>query len=570
MDSIHVILCGKDAFRIESALQGTLEMRHVAWRQQYRVSCTNALSVDEVDHRLLLVCHVIVLCKGCRCPESSAAYNGRPVIALDDATEACVAAISGMDFFYGSTTLEGLREQIVTVGLTPLQVIYDTLLQCLTPMGEAAMHRAFWLLDKRTSDGVLDMAELLAWCRLIKGSGFTEAQLTPFLQEHGLSERSSLTEEAFIKVHLTWLSQGKTEDAWATLNVMGTHPTGLPFSWYDLNSMRIDRDVNTYLSPHAIPFFTSVYKRLRLLQDGGDLWRLTPGCPWEGVHGFLTADIPLDKFIEYWKYMALERRDLVIQYARYWGYKGEASFLFVRRNTHACRGREEVLPNMVQVLVVGAARCGKKSLLFSLTAGDGEHFSVHTDCELYVRTTTFYAAKGLSSQKDEPQSIAYTTVSSEKAELILTNENLNKTFDVVLLCYDSSDTGPSGKVLMDLYERTMRSNASARMPFVVVATKTDLDPCIGPATERLEWFCRSRQLLWPAVATSATRHHDNDTAALHEYMYAVAVDPDMAVGPAPLTWVRTLRRATLTAIVAVSAVGLLQTAVTALIRRRRR
>lgn len=602
MDNIHVILCGTtDAAQVEGVLQGTFVKRHYAWNRKYRYSCTSALSIDRVDSRLRLVSHLIVLCKGCRPPKDKSAYNGRPVLSVPGATPACVEEVKELEFYYGSKPLAELRDAVALLGLSPPHVVFDSLLRCFTPLGEAAYRRAFWLLDK-DNDGVLSTEELLAWARLTRSAAFSEQDLTAFLASVsewiGPCADSTITQTQFNLLHQHWLETDQVEEAWATLHAVGTHPDGLPYSWYDLNSVRIDRDVNAYLSPHAIQFFRNVY-RLKGFADpsSGGMWRCTPGCPWAHIDGFSSAsNVPLDRFIEYWKYMALERRDVVVMYARYWGYKGDAGFLFVQRSTRASRGRDETLPNTLQVLVVGAESSGRRSLICELTRNGKEALPPRTGAPLFARATTFYVEKvgGSGGAQEEAQTIVYTSIHPSTAEVVLTNEALNKTFDIVLLCVDGSDYDASAGYVMGLFDRVKAAANCPRMPFLLVVTKSDtLDGDAAPkstsptassttgtnrahgvssvvplpslssrtgksTTDTLAAFAKANRLLWPPVMTSALCPEESETASLNEYAHAVALNPALAVGKAPLTWVRLLRRGTFTAIVVVGTVGLLQ------------
>ncbi|CAJ1017509.1 hypothetical protein, conserved [Leishmania shawi] len=573
--SIHVILVGTDAFKVEGALQGTAVHTHRAWNTSYQFSCTSALSVDKVDKRLLLVCHVIVLCKGCRVPASKSSYSDRTVLALPDATAGCVEELRDSAFFYGICTLEELKAKVLTIGLAPPHIVFDAALGCFTPVGKAAFERAFWLFD-RDADGVLRLPELIGWRKQVESAAYSaEEDMGLFLSEWGgtVAVEKLADQAQFLALHVEWLRKGKTLEAWATLHATGIHPDGLPYSWYDLHSIRVDQETNTYLSSHAIQFFTNLY-RLKRFADMEDVWSITPGCPWDAVEGFLKEHIPMVKFVEYWKYMALIRRDEVIRYARYWGYKGEISYLFTRRTARAYRPLHETVPNTIHVLVAGSAHSGRRSLMHALTTEgpDGFQKSDRTG-DTYVRTTTFFAAKG-REQAEEAQTVVYSTTSADACARLLSNSELSKTIDVVLLCYDGTDIDGSGTYAMSLYKQVSATDACERLPFVVVMTKADAAQPVAVGKEagagqRLKDFCLAHQLLWPPVVTSSEQPDQSEAASLNEYMYAVASDPALAVGQPPLTYVRILRRVTFVAIVAVAAAGVGQTLISVLRRRRR-
>ncbi|KAK7196615.1 hypothetical protein NESM_000600200 [Novymonas esmeraldas] len=574
--SLHVVLIGTDTFRVEGALQGPAVHAHRAWNTSYNISCTSALSVDKVDKRLLLVCHVVVLCKGCRAAASPSSYANRPVLALPDATVSCVDELHESAFFYGACALGELKAKVLSIGLAPSHVIYDALLDDLTPVGTAALRRAFWLLD-RDADGLLRVHELAGWRRQV-GSAADSAEEDAHRAlsdwDGAAAGETPVNEERFVARHLAWVRSGNTLDAWATLHASGIHPDGQPYSWYDLHAVRVDADTNTYLSPYAIQFFTNLYK-LKRFADAADVWGTTPGCPWAAVDGFLREHIPLARFIEYWKYMALTQREAVTRYARCWGYKGEISYLFTRRAARAYRTPGEPVPNTIHVLVAGSASSGRRSLMHALTTGgpDGYHKIEHT-AEVYVRTTTFFAAKG-REQAEEAQTLVYSTTSADACPQLLSDPELSKTIDVVLLCYDGSDVANSAAYATSLFERVSAMDTCGRLPFILVMTKADAAQRDArgkdaEAAARLQRFCLAHQLLWPPVVTSSELHDQSEAASLNDYMFAVASDPALAVGQPPITYVRLLRRATFLAIVAVAAAGVGQTIVNVLRRRQQR
>ncbi|KAG5510979.1 hypothetical protein JKF63_06481 [Porcisia hertigi] len=572
---LRIILLGTEAFRVEGALHGTAVHTHRAWHTNYQLLCTSALSIDEVDTRSLAVCHVIVLCKGCRAPEHISRYSNRVVLALPDATASCVNELRSSSSFYGTCTLEELRVKVVTHGLAPRHVVYDPASDCFTPVGRAAFERAFWLFD-RDSDGLLQLPELMGWRKLVDPTVYSSEEDTIlFLSQWNaaIAEAKLANKAEFLDLHLQWLRGNDNLEAWATLHVTGIHTDGLPYSWHDLHAIQADERTNTYLSSHAIQFFTNVFK-LKRFATVADMWCITPGCPWDFAQGLLREHIPIAKFVEYWKYMALVRRDEVIRYARYWGYKGEISYLFTRRNSRAHRDPRETVPNTIHVLVVGSANCGRRSLMRFLTSSSSDRLhESHHSASLYVRTTTFFAAKGREDM-EEAQTLVYSTTSANRCAQLLLDSEQSKTVDVVLLCYDGTQIAGSGEYMMSFFERVCSTDACKRLPFVVVMTKSDAAHLVAVGSEagaenRLRDFCLSHQLLWPPVITSSEQPDQSEAASLNEYMYAVASDPTLAVGQPPLTYVRILRRATFVAILTVAAAGVGQALVNVLRRRRR-
>ncbi|EKF28078.1 hypothetical protein MOQ_008185 [Trypanosoma cruzi marinkellei] len=542
--TIRVLVCGADFHRVESALGSSVENTNFAWNRRYEISCTSSTGVSEADSRLLSMCHLVVLTRGATPPMEVESYCGKPTVSLEGAPEGVVSVLKNCDFYYGVHALEKLRSLVVDIGLSPPHVIWDGVLRTFTRNGELSIRRAFWLLDK-DGDGVLNEEELLAWQRSVTSACFSKSDLAELCTHFSLNNfPPSINGETFMKMQESFLMNGDAKKVWATLHLTGVCPDGLPYSWRDIHAVRVSKESNTYLSHTAIQFFRNLYK-LRRFSDLNNMWDVTPGCPWKHVHGFLTTEIPLDRFIEYWKYMALTNRSVVVQYARYWGYKGDTMFLFLLRHARPYREVGEAVPNTIQVLVVGSAGCGRRSLMFTLTALDEEVYKEDTSAsqEMYVRTTTFPVRHG---EGESLQTVVYVTVPIENVTKVLEDDTLNKQLDVVLLCYDGTHIEETTLPIMRAYLEAKALPLRCRnLPFVVVMTKAEASASTEAPTNEsqvMERFCREHQLLWPPVVTSVETPEESDVAALNEYMYAVAKEPEIAVGNAPLTPLRILRR----------------------------
>ncbi|EPY39170.1 Ras like protein family, member T1 [Angomonas deanei] len=563
METIRVVLCGADAFRVEALLRGTAEVTHYAWNKRYNFSCASALGIDSVDKQVLMVSNVVVLCKGCRPCKDISCYENLPVISLADAPTVCVEQVVDSEFYYGSASPEALKEIALSAAIAPTHILYDRLLQCLTEKGRMAYERAFWLLDK-DGDNCLNASEIVSWRQRVEREDFSTGDVDLFLGH----PNKRYTKEQFIEHHLQLFAEEKFLDAWSTVSSLGTNSNGLPFSWYDVHSLRVSPNQNTYLSSHAIQFFKNIY-RLKNFGESADIWSVTPGCAWENIEGFQCNKLSLDTFIEQWKYMAIERRDSVIIYARYWGYKGETSFLFSKKSCRLCRSPRDPVANTVNVLVVGADGCGKKSLVAAISTQRGGECP-KAKCDVFVQTTTFFVQQ---SAQEEPQTIVYTVPNEKRAPLLLSDPNTAKTYDVVLLCYDSTQIRDSGMYVMDLYAKVANLEFNKGLPFVVVTTKVGCaipSPVqAGDAVEQLESFCKSNLLLWPPVVADAQRVESSELNSLNEYIYTLAKDPELSVGLPPLSLVRLLRRATVVSIGVVVMVGIVGS-VASMLRKLRR
>ncbi|ORC86642.1 Ras like protein family, member T1 [Trypanosoma theileri] len=541
--TIHVLICGTDFHRVEGVLGGCVENTNYAWNRRYDISCTSAPRVDDVDSRLLSMCHLVVLTRGAVCPQSAKSFRNKPTVSIEGTPESVLSMVKECDFYYGMHTIASLRSAVVDIGLSPPHVIWEKTLKTFTQTGDLALRRAFWLLDK-DDDGMLNEEELIAWQRSITSASFSKNDLIE-LFNNGTSHSGyiSIDYELFLNMQKTYLLEGDVRRVWATLHVTGVHPDGLPYSWRDIHAIRVSKESNTYLSHIAIQFFRNLYK-LRRFHELDDIWSVTPGCPWKHINGFLTKRIPLDKFIEYWKYMGLVKRDVVVQYARYWGYKGDTSPLFLLRHARPFREMGEVVPNTIQVLVVGSPGCGRRSLMFTLTAKDEEFYEDEGPASnIYVRTTTFFVRNG---NEEVPQTVVYVAVPLEEVSRIMENETLSKQVDVVLLCYDGTQVEETSLPIMRVYLEAKSSLLhSSNLPFVVVMTKAEATVETeknAEANKILEDFCRQQQLLWPPVVTSVEDPEESEIVALNEYMHAIAKEPEIAIANPPLTPTRILRR----------------------------
>ncbi|SCU68935.1 uncharacterized protein TEOVI_000058100 [Trypanosoma equiperdum] len=542
--SIRVLVCGTDFSSVEAALGGMVENKHHAWNRRYEVTCTSVSGVERADSRLLSTCHLVVLTHGAITPSSKASYDNKPTISIPGTSSDALTLLQGCDFYYGQYNLNDLRVAVVDIGLSPLHIIWNGSTRCITETGELSLRRAFWLFDK-DGDGVLNEEEILAWQRSAASVSFSKGDIADMLAEVSIPNASiPMNFDLFKAVQVSYLLKNDARKVWATLHITGLHPTGLPYSWRDINAVRVSKECNTYLSHHAIQFFRNLYK-LKRFHDIDDMWSVTPGCPWAHISGFIKSRIPLDKFIEYWKYMALVKREVVIQYALYWGYKGDTSILFQLRRARPYREPGETVPNIITVLVLGAPGCGRRSLIFTLTANDDELYDDQTIQQVtYVRTTTFFVRKGM---EEAPQTVAYVTLPIDSAGELLENVVQEKQVDVVLLCYDGSRVAKTTPPIMDAYVRATGSQQKCHnLPFIVVATKAEvsheIEENVAEAQLAMESFCRENQLLWPPVATSVENPEETEIATLNEYVYAVAKQPEIAVASPPITTIRILRR----------------------------
>lgn len=604
METIHVVVCGLDTAEVQAVLEGPLTQSHYAWKKSYSFAITVGTAVDFVHEDVFSkVCSVIVLCEGCTPPPSLDYYYNISTVAVSECPKDCVDQLGDAEFFYGVVDLNELRMRVLSLALAPTHVIYDQLLQYFTPVGELAAQRAFWLLDK-DCDGLLKVEDIVMWRRLVEKRDFELVHVDHFFFDHLLPalEESShagsarlaseepgktppnlqegLTSSQFLSYLLALLKRGDLLEVWATLHAVGTHPNGLPYSWSDVHSVQTPyRLGNTYLSPYGITFLKNVFKRALLRNNsrngsfsGGapstsSVWSFTPGCPWTAIVGLPTDKISLDGFIEAWKYMALEQPDTVIIYARFWGYKGSPMQLFVRRNARASRLVSEVVPNCIQVLVVGGKGMGRRSLVTALvreTANSGGYDEMcqssaplsNKDDEnlLFVRTATRVLPHFSGQSSSEPLTYVFTVLFPTMATSILRNELLNRTIDVVLLCFDHTQPKKSIALITSIVQQVKALGTCKRMPFVIVGTKADLLIEKGyalPDTEELRnfsIFCQTERLLWPPmIFNSSVSPNENGVRVdvMMEFLYHAVRDPDIAVACPKVTAVRTIRRATL-------------------------
>lgn len=609
METIHVVVCGFDTAEVQAVLEGPLTQSHYAWKKSYSFAITMGTAVDFVHEDVFSkVCSVIILCSGCTPPPSLDYYYNISTVAVPECPQDCLDQLGDAEFFYGVVDMDNLRMKVLSLALAPMHVIYDQLLQYFTPVGELASQRSFWILD-RDCDGRLKVDDIVMWRRLVEKRDFESdhvdhfffSQVLPCLEENNkknsspevenvedsvkspLSLEEGLTSSQFLSYLLALLQRGEVVEVWATLHAVGTHPNGLPYSWSDLHSVQSPyRLGNTYLSPYGITFLKNVFKRALLRSSsincrGGSflvtssasstVWSFTPGCPWTAIVGLPTEKISLDGFIEAWKYMALEQPDTVIIYARFWGYKGSPMQLFVRRNARAARQVAEVVPNCIQVLVVGGKGMGRRSLVTALVGESASCTGYPEMCHpshpdsptkddeknfLFVRTSTRVLPHFSGQSSSEPLTYVFTVLFPSMASAILRNELLNGTIDVVLFCFDHTQPKKSIGLITSTLQQVKTLGTCKRMPFVIVGTKADL--LVGndfqlqetEDVKGLATFCLNERLLWPPMLFNSVASPSENAVPVDmmmEFLYHVVRDPDIAVACPKGTPLRTIRRA---------------------------
>lgn len=447
-------------------------------------------------------------------------------------------ALSRVSSFVGEFTLDDKSkffQSIADVFFAPAFRLVDKKSQALTSRGSLAIRRLFWLSDSN-GDGVLSTTE----CSRMLGEPLCE------IFSAWLSSRDATLEN--------WLSFAASEllngdsimirNVWSVLSDSGIErETCLPYTASDVASARCAADQSTYLSNIAIAFFASLYQPHRF-PAVTDMWNLTPGCPWTSYRGIPSTDICLDNFIEAWKLMAIRHRDVVVKYARYWGFDGDASALFCRRRIRSQRGGDEPLPNTILVLVLGSPHCGKASLMRMIVAKDGEVDAEPASGETYVRTKSYF-----DDEASAPRTIVYMKLAESDVLPTLANPSELARFDVVLYAFDGSDSH-SCNYWMEKYRLVHAASPSSlkNLAEIVLTTKADL-----PAAECVEkvvaQFCYRHRLLWPPVQTSVAEGftEETDTLRLHEFVIGAASNPEICVAPEPVSKLRVARRVVLVA-----------------------
>lgn len=599
-----MVLCGLETAEVQSALEGLITQSHYAWKMNYSFAITVGTAVDFVHEDVFhKVCRVIILCPGCTPPPSLDYYYNIPTVAVPDCPPECLWGLEGEEFFYGTVSLSALRAKVLSLALTPMHIIYDSLLLYFTPVGELAAQRAFWILDK-DCDGFLKQDDIVMWRRLIEKRDFESSHVKSFLTnnfipiismsshknyvENSTSQpivecnqenestthtvdyylENGLSKTDFVSYLLHLLQKEEIVEVWATLHAVGTQPDGLPYSWSDVQSARNPhRFTNFYLSPYGITFFNNVYKRA-MPRSSSNVWCLTPGCPWVTIKGIPKENISCTKFIEAWKYMALEQPDTVIIYARFWGYKGSSMQLFESLPSRMRRGPSTKIPNCVQVLVVGMAGTGRHTLVSALVGEkpaqlpslSSTQASIETAytaktstpaTELYVRTTTWGAPHLVGRSSAQPLTYVYTILPPSWTGSILRDELVNRTIDAVILCFDHTQPLKSIRFIANtIREARSKEGGCRRMPFLIIGTKKDLlryPPQLPATQELLEFasFCQTERLMWPPMMINALLSpsvNAKSVSLISECLYHAIRDPHIAQGYPKLTPRRFLSR----------------------------
>jgi hypothetical protein len=431
---------------------------------------------------------------------------------------------------------EQVVERIAMLAVAPRFVLWDAAGSKLSPKGELALRRAFWLLDKDCR-GELTLTELQTMLNLA-GAVATEEAADRLLS---LYEVDSFSLPLFLQMAQEILSNDADSYGlvclWALLRSFDTGLDGLPYSAHDIAIVqRAADDLThcTYLSELAIQFFANLYL-LNRFQNVNDMWLLTPNCPWEGTYGLPRDHIPLDRFIECLKWTALTQPTAIVRCARYWGYKGESLRLFRQRHCREFRTKDEALPNTLMVLMVGSPHCGLRSVMRYVCSDplDPEE-EIEPDTEAtYVRTLTFHPA-----EESTATTIVFVRPSEADFGAILDGRRLRK-YDAVVLAYDGSDPYSASYIAQRFKALVGQGSSSSppprRLPVMIVRTKADQDEAAWTKQSVQKWADEGN-LVWPpvqiSVAEGATSSTDVDS--LHDLLFAIVRNPEMALARQPI------------------------------------
>eukprot|EP00759_Apiculatamorpha_spiralis_P055265 PhF_6_TR7349/c0_g1_i1/m.11046/K07870/RHOT1, ARHT1; mitochondrial Rho GTPase 1 len=403
----------------------------------------------------------------------------------------------------------------------PLQSLWDVKENSFTANGWRSLRRAFWLLDVDL-DGVLNDTEIYFWHnKLFGATNDTDvATLKSFLQkqqqqqqaakqqsESFITEQGAVTPTGFLAVCQAMIFDKKQLKLWRMLRSFGCGANALPYTQQEIADLELPDHTCTYeLSPFGEAFFTSLVSERRF-PTPKDMWTFVPGCgaPWPG--GMQEKDLEPKHFMLRWRNEAVTNYRTVCMYARWWNFSEPLSVLFIpKRKRQFVSSKEKqsgsnVIPNVIRVLVAGAPKCGKTSLVKYITNGvvvspDDEEGQEDSSVTTPASSTIEYVTPAVKGGN----CITIVDCADEDVVECVRNDLYMSTIDVVLLIFDGSD--PFGFSYVAKVHDMIEEMKYKKLPVVITLSKMDLGVVDQEDGESPDIYCTDHRLLWPPLITT--------------------------------------------------------------------
>ncbi|KAG6918775.1 hypothetical protein DXG01_011966 [Tephrocybe rancida] len=421
--------------------------------------------------------------------------------------------------------------------LHPTAPLYDSRDHVLKARCVAALTRIFKLCDAN-KDGILDASELNEFQRKCFDAPLQLQELEgikEMVQEHAADgvRGGGLTEAGFLYLHTNFIQRGRLETTWTVLRKFG-YAEDLKLTENFLHpKFDVPPDCSVELSPLGYQFFTDIFETFDKDQDGAlkkaeldEVFSTSPCNPWvdqKFPDTTLSDDagaVTLQGWLAQWRFVEIEENHTTtLAYLAYLGYPDEprTEALQVTRARKIDRRKGKVTRNVFLAYIIGAAGCGKTSLLRSFA---GKPFIEASDKKPYEPTSQVVSVVNSVDIDGSEKYLVLQEFGSRYEAETLRNSKKTDTVDVMVYVHDSSDTNSFS------YISNLRQQYSLdHIPTLFVATKSDLDLALQRHEVQPDVYCRRLGLQVPvAVSVKA-----GQTADVFHAICQIAMNPHSAI-----------------------------------------
>jgi hypothetical protein len=513
-------------------------------------------------------------------------FTGRVDLTLtEDAAHVSTASLGGAEHVM---SLPDALHHCVELVKTPTHVIWDRRAEVYTLTGQQALKRAFWLLDQ-DMDGCLSDAEVILWYNkmfdtasdadvaavrqhlkdaeaAMNSTGIVDsadAQRSAHSGRARFVTDSGVLVDGFLEACRTLLRDGRSAVVWALLWDTGVGHDGLPYAPDTLDRAPFaDHTQRVQLSANGSRFFSGLYTSQRGPRVR-DLWEFTPECPFHGIPGLAApaddgSGLSASDFLQGWKALAVFDPRAVIEFAMWWGYKGDPALLFVLKPSVDARESDRDWPSTLRVMVIGSSGCGKSSLLQHLSApakvSGGAHEDEGHSTQVGVRGPLVRAITIPRAGTDV--TLLLEEVPEADVRQILASPEAALAYDGAMVCF-----APSSDRSMDfLYEVVPELAAYPQLPVTFTLTMTDVPFSDTPRAPAPDAYLAAHGFAWCPFTTSSYPERSqllgigNDVDALPATLLETLYNAEVTRVPV-VTTARKIRRV-LVVTVGIAVVGL--------------
>ncbi|KAJ9057018.1 ERMES complex Ca(2+)-binding regulatory GTPase gem1 [Entomophthora muscae] len=418
--------------------------------------------------------------------------------------------------------------------LYPTSPLYDSVEQTLKTKCISVLKRVFALSDV-DKDGILSDEELNGFQRKCFGSPLDRTELQEVKAVIAEQEPAGVTDKGltvlgFLFLHGLFVQRGRLETTWTVLRKFGYDDTLELRKEFVNPPLDIPPDCTVELSPHGYQFFSELFQSHDKDNDGAlnenelcDLFSLCPSSiasPWAHTDFPATTltnssgAISLQGFLAQWSMTTLQDPHTTLTYLAYLGYEGNTlTGLQMARPKHMLNQRrrrgDKIHPRSVfMCYVLGGSAAGKSSILRAFVK---KPFQTHHSATL----RPFSVVNSVDIHGAEKYLVLEELGTNHEAA-VLQNKRKLEQCDLLCLVYDASDPN---SFLHIMHLRTQYE--LDHLPYVIVATKCDVDQVRQRTDEQPESYCKKLGIAQP-VKVSAK---DGDLERLFGLFASVAMNP---------------------------------------------